>query len=129
MAKMHKELEKMKKKGGGGSDSKNSLHDLSVYVSALFKEPNDRRNCESYNNKSSFMFSVDKEEVNQFIYFTLMSENGCKIMVNLEFAGVKHKIVPEFTRKDDEKEFEDKLFEKMDLSKENTNNHRTLQDK
>ena len=98
MAKMHKGLDKMSKKGGGGSDTKSNLHDLSVYVSALFKEPNDRRNCESYKNKSSFMFSTNKDEVNQFIYFTLMSQNGSKIMINLEFAGVKHKIIPEFNR-------------------------------
>jgi hypothetical protein len=39
-----------------------------------------------------------------------MSEHGCKIMVNVEFSGVKQKIFPEFTREDDEKDFEDMLF-------------------
>ena len=35
-------------------------------------------------------------------------------MIHLEFAGVKHRVISEFTRADEEKELEENLFNKMD---------------
>ena len=52
LKKMHNDIDKMKKSSKGETvDSKYCVRDISVYVSARHKEPNERRNCETYHNK------------------------------------------------------------------------------
>ena len=66
---------------------KEEIQDLQLYVSTTTKEP-----CEStqattrYLNQKVVIFSTNGVQ-DPWIYFTLKSENGCKMKVSVEYLG------------------------------------------
>jgi hypothetical protein len=70
------------------------LTDIGVYVSSIINQPSED-NCQQYFlNQSRFKFSC--QNLSQYIYFTIKSQNGCQIKISLFFVGHSHSINPKY---------------------------------
>lgn len=64
----------------------NSFRDLTVFVSATCKEPNQKNHDLKVVNQSQFLFKCAGPP-DGYVYFTLISEKGRRVRISLEYLG------------------------------------------